>query len=68
MATFLDEDNGHIAEALAEAADQYHADLVVVGSRGLSDWQSLVLAHSVSHQLLTKVDCPVLIVKGPSPA
>ena len=64
----LDEDNGHIAEALAQAADHYHADLIVIGSRGLSDWQSLVLAHSVSHQLLTKVDCPVLIVKGPAPA
>ena len=61
-------DNRHIAEALADAAREYDADLMVVGSRGLSDWQSLVAAHSVSHQLLTKVDCPVLIVRGPSPA
>jgi nucleotide-binding universal stress UspA family protein len=64
----LDADNGHVAQALAEAAGKYDADLVVVGSRGLSDWHSLVSAHSVSHQLLTKVDCPVLIVRGPSPA
>ena len=64
----LDADSGHIAEALAGAARWYDADLIVVGSRGLSDWQSLVWAHSVSHQLLTKVDCPVLIVRGPSPA
>jgi nucleotide-binding universal stress UspA family protein len=64
----LDADSGHVAGALAEAARQFDADLMVVGSRGLSDWQSLVWAHSVSHQLLTKVDCPVLIVKGPSPA
>lgn len=64
----LDADNGHVAQALAEAARSYDADLIVVGSRGLSDWQSLVSTHSVSHQLLTKVDCPVLIVRRPSPA
>jgi nucleotide-binding universal stress UspA family protein len=64
----LHADNGHVAGALAEAARQYDADLLVVGSRGLSDWRSLAFAHSVSHQLLTKVDCPVLIVRGPSPA
>jgi nucleotide-binding universal stress UspA family protein len=64
----LDADSSHVAGALAEAVRKYDADLVVVGSRGLSDWQSLVSAHSVSHQLLTKVDCPVLIVRGPSPA
>jgi nucleotide-binding universal stress UspA family protein len=64
----LDADSSQVAGALAEAARKYDADLVVVGSRGLSDWQSLVSAHSVSHQLLTKVDCPVLIVRGPSPA
>jgi nucleotide-binding universal stress UspA family protein len=64
----LDADCSHVAGALTEAVRKYDADLVVVGSRGLSDWQSLVSAHSVSHQLLTKVDCPVLIVRGPSPA
>ena len=64
----LDADNSHVAGALAEAARQYDADLLVVGSRGLSDWRSLAFAHSVSHRLLTKVDCPVLIVRGPSPA
>lgn len=64
----LEADHGHVAGALAEAARQYDADLLVVGSRGLSDWRSLAFAHSVSHQLLTKVDCPVLIVRGPSPA
>jgi nucleotide-binding universal stress UspA family protein len=64
----LNADSGHVAGALAEAARKYDADLVVVGSRGLSDWRSLLSAHSVSHQLLTKVDCPVLIVNGPSPA
>jgi nucleotide-binding universal stress UspA family protein len=48
---------------LACAAKAFEADLVVLGSRGLSDWQSLT-QHSVTHQLLCGLDCPVLIVRG----
>lgn len=59
-------DNHHIAAAVAEAARLFDADLIVVGSRGLSDWQSMTSTPSVSHDLLTKVDSPVLIVRGPS--
>jgi nucleotide-binding universal stress UspA family protein len=56
-------DNDHIAAAVAEGARQFGADLIVVGSRGLSNWQAL-LRHSVSHQVLSNVDCPVLIVRS----
>lgn len=56
-------DSEHVAAALANAAIDFGADLVVVGSRGLSDWQSLIQG-SVSHQLLSRVDCPLLIVRG----
>jgi nucleotide-binding universal stress UspA family protein len=56
-------DSGHVAAAIACAAKAFGADLVVIGSRGLSDWQSLT-AHSVSHQLLCGLDCPVLIARG----
>jgi nucleotide-binding universal stress UspA family protein len=56
-------DPAHIADAIARSAEDFDADLVVVGSRGLSDWQSL-LHHSVSHQLLGAVDSPVLVVRG----
>jgi len=59
-------DDKPIAAAIAQAARDFEADLVVMGSRGLSDWQSL-LAHSVSHQLLTAIDSPVLIARGPLP-
>ena len=59
-------DNRHIASALAECAVAFDADLVVLGSRGLSDWQSM-LKHSVSHQLLTALDCPILVVRGTRP-
>ena len=56
-------DADHVATAIAVAAKTFDADLIVVGSRGLSDWQSM-FKHSVSHQLLCRVDCPVLIVRN----
>lgn len=56
-------DSSHVAAAIAVSAKQFGADIVVVGSRGLSDWQSM-LEHSVSHQLLCALDCPVLIVRA----
>lgn len=62
----LHADAKHIAPAIAEAARQSGADLVVVGSRGLSDWQSM-FQHSVSHELLCALDCPLLIVRGKPP-
>jgi len=56
-------DSKHIAQAIAFSASDFEADLVVLGSRGLSDWQSMT-KHSVSHEILAAVDCPVLIVRG----
>jgi nucleotide-binding universal stress UspA family protein len=56
-------DHNHVAAAVAEAARAFRADLVVVGSRGLGDWQSLT-RHGVSHNVICGVDCPVLIVRG----
>jgi nucleotide-binding universal stress UspA family protein len=55
-------DENHVGAAIAEAAREFDADLVVVGSRGLSDWRSM-FEHSVSHQVLGGVDCPVLLVR-----
>lgn len=56
-------DSDHVAAAVAITARSFGADLMVVGSRGISDLQSM-LEHSVSHQLLARVDCPLLIVRG----
>jgi nucleotide-binding universal stress UspA family protein len=56
-------DSKHVAAAIALEAREFGADLVVVGSRGLSDWRSLT-EHSVSHQLVCALDCPVLIARG----
>jgi nucleotide-binding universal stress UspA family protein len=55
-------DSGHVAAAIAAEARNFMADLVIVGSRGLSEWQSMV-KHSVSQKLVTVLDCPVLIVR-----
>jgi nucleotide-binding universal stress UspA family protein len=56
-------DGEHLADAVAIAAREFMSDVVVLGSRGLSDWQSM-FKHSVSHRVLSEVDCPVLIVRG----
>lgn len=56
-------DSDRVASAIAASAARFDADLVVVGARGLSDWQSLI-KHSVTHQLLTRLACPLLVVRG----
>jgi nucleotide-binding universal stress UspA family protein len=56
-----------VAATIGLAAREFAADLVVLGSRGLSDWQSM-FKHSISHQVLSAVDCPVLVVRGRSAA
>jgi nucleotide-binding universal stress UspA family protein len=56
-------DSKHVAAAIALSARDFNADLVVLGSRGLSNWQSMT-QHSVSHELLCAVDCPLLIVRA----
>src|ERR1700693_3855610 len=55
-----------IAETISVVARDFKADLVVLGSRGLSDWQS-IFKPSVSHKVLSAVDCPVLVVRGVLP-
>jgi nucleotide-binding universal stress UspA family protein len=42
-------DHAHVGAAVAEAVREFDADLVVVGSRGLSDWRSM-FEHGVSNQ------------------
>jgi nucleotide-binding universal stress UspA family protein len=50
-----------ISETLAQFAEDERARLIVAGSRGRSPWSSLVLG-SVSHGLLHRSTCPLLIV------
>ena len=56
-------DSEHVAAAVGCAAKAFGADLVIIGSKSLSDWQSLT-KHNVDQQNLCGLDCPVLIVRA----
>jgi nucleotide-binding universal stress UspA family protein len=53
---------GGVADELVRISDELGPDLVVMGSRGLSDLQALMTA-SVSHRVLAQADCPILFVR-----
>lgn len=56
---------GAPAEEIVDAAKAVGADLIVVGSRGLSGVQSAFLG-SVSDRVLHLAHCPVLVVRSPA--
>jgi nucleotide-binding universal stress UspA family protein len=55
---------GHVAKAIIETAGANNVDLIVMGSRGLSDVQGLLLG-SVTHKVLQMAEVPVLIDRSP---
>ncbi|ODT45339.1 MAG: hypothetical protein ABS70_03385 [Nitrospira sp. SCN 59-13] len=56
--------HGRVADTIAKVAKQKKADLLVVGSRGLSDAEHYLLG-SVSRKVSALAPCPVLVVKRP---
>jgi len=54
---------GEPGKVLVRLATERESDLVIVGSRGLSGVKRVFLG-SVSHTILQKVPCAVLVVKG----
>lgn len=56
---------GHVAKAIVETASDRGIDLIVMGSRGLSDVQGLFLG-SVTHKVMQLADVPVLVDRGPA--
>ena len=52
----------YVANDIATAADQWDADLIVIGSRRLSELGGL-LASSVSHEVIHVADHPVLVAE-----
>lgn len=55
---------GRVADTIAAQANRKKADLLVLGSRGLSDVESSLLG-SVSRKVSALAPCPVLVVKRP---
>jgi len=53
---------GRAAREILTRAESEHADLIVMGSRGLSDLAGLVLG-SVTHKVLHLAQVPVLVVR-----
>ena len=49
-------------QAVAEVARREHCDLIVIGSRGMSDLEGLFLG-SVTHRVLRVAPCPVMVIR-----
>ena len=58
----VDRAAGHVANAIVETAAKEEADLIVMGSRGLSDSQGVFLG-SVTHKVMQLVEIPVLVAR-----
>ncbi|SDN86230.1 Universal stress protein family protein [Bacillus sp. OK048] len=54
--------HGEPGPAIVDYANKEKFELVIIGSRGLNSLQEMVLG-SVSHKVVKRVKCPVLIVK-----
>lgn len=54
--------HGTPGPAIVEYANKENFDILVIGSRGLNGLQEMVLG-SVSHKVVKRANCPVLIVK-----
>ncbi|MDR2075652.1 MAG: universal stress protein [Desulfovibrio sp.] len=54
--------NGSPSRTIVRVAKEERCDLIVMGSRGLSEFSGLVMG-SVSHRVLEYADIPVLLVK-----
>lgn len=55
---------GHVAKAIVETADANDIDLIVMGSRGLSAVQGLLLG-SVTHKVMQLAYVSVLVARSP---
>jgi nucleotide-binding universal stress UspA family protein len=54
--------SGHAAHEIMEVADKEAASLIVMGTRGLSDWSGM-LVGSVAHKVIHMSKVPVLTVR-----
>ncbi len=57
---------GHVVDEIVSYIEGHPADLLIIGSRGLSTAKRLLLG-SISDAVVHHVGCPVLIVRGLDP-
>ncbi len=55
-------ESSSVVQALVEFSSDQHADLIVVGTRGMTGFKKLILG-SVSSGLVSHSHCPVLVVR-----
>lgn len=58
----IEVEEGPIARTIVARAASYHADLIVIGSRGMGDIEGM-LRGGVSHRVELLAKCPVTVVK-----
>jgi nucleotide-binding universal stress UspA family protein len=63
VAAQLHTDSGHAAERIAKVADDLHADLIVLGAHGYSEFKGLLFG-SITHGVLARSKRPVLVLRG----
>lgn len=54
--------SGQVPKEIVEVAEAVGAQLIVMGTRGRTEWQSL-LVGGVAHKVLAHSSCPVLMVR-----
>jgi nucleotide-binding universal stress UspA family protein len=54
--------SGDTPEQIVEIAEKVEADLIIMGSRGMSEWKSLLLG-GVASKVVAQATCPVLLVR-----
>ena len=54
--------SGDTPEQIVSVAKQARADLIVMGSRGMTEWKSLLLG-GVANKVVHHATCPVLLVR-----
>jgi nucleotide-binding universal stress UspA family protein len=54
--------HGRTPRVILDMARSESVDLILMGTRGLSDWRSVLLG-SVTHKVVHLADCPVLVVR-----
>ena len=54
--------SGNTPEQIIEVAEQAEADLIIMGSRGMTEWKSLLLG-GVATKVIHQATCPVLLIR-----